>query len=172
MDWLPNQWKMKNISSSHSIQVCCLSPFTRPVLTVSGKRKAVLVSALHCCIIDPENHRVGLAMKGKNQTEQGLCLFLEQALHGASWSVSADKVYRLQRLRGMKKAKANFFHVIPLLPTSEVMDDVLEDSSAVTKDGMDGEFVELPFPPCDFEVPVSDGMLHFTTAMAKWIPNS
>lgn len=74
--------------------------------------------------------------------------------------------------RGMKKTKANFFHVIPLLPTSEVMDDVLEDSSAVTKDGMDGEFVELPFPPCDFEVPVSDGMLHFTTAMAKWIPNS
>ncbi|KAJ6883642.1 hypothetical protein NC652_030775 [Populus alba x Populus x berolinensis] len=53
MDWLPGQWKMKNISSSHSIQVCCLSPFTSPV-TVSGKRKAVLVSALHCCLIDPE----------------------------------------------------------------------------------------------------------------------
>lgn len=28
-----------------------------------------------------------------------------------------------------EKTKANFFHVIPLLPTSEVMDDVLEDSS-------------------------------------------
>lgn len=71
-----------------------------------------------------------------------------------------------------ENTKANFFHVIPLLPTSEVMDDVLEDSSDGTKDGMDGQVVELPFPPCDFEVPVSDGMLHFTTAMAKWIPNS
>ncbi|KAJ6974463.1 hypothetical protein NC653_030535 [Populus alba x Populus x berolinensis] len=49
-----------------------------------------------------------------------------------------------------EKTKANFFHVIPLLPTSEVMDDVLEDSSAGTKDGMDGNVVELPFPPCDF----------------------
>jgi hypothetical protein len=37
-----------------------------------------------------------------------------------------------------EKTKANFFHVIPLLPTSEVMDDVLEDSSDGTKDGMDG----------------------------------
>ncbi|KAJ6876945.1 hypothetical protein NC651_029842 [Populus alba x Populus x berolinensis] len=138
MDWHPNQWKMKNISSSHSIQVCCLSPFTSPV-TVSGKRKAVLVSALHCCLIDPEkpSSRSRYEEEGNKYDFtlfhldidhvdwQGLCLLLEQALHGASWSVSADKVYRLQRLT----------------------------QALATKDGMDGNVVELPFPPCDFEVP-------------------
>ncbi|KAL9379087.1 hypothetical protein Peur_027569 [Populus x canadensis] len=127
MDWHPNQWKMKSISSSHSITVCCLSPFTSPV-TVSGKRKAVPVSALHCCLIDPEHHRVGLAMKGKNSKLYVCCISknqTEQALHGASWSVSADKVYRIQRLT---------------------------QASAGTKNGMDGEVVEVPLPPCDFEV--------------------
>ncbi|KAJ6974464.1 hypothetical protein NC653_030536 [Populus alba x Populus x berolinensis] len=99
MDWLPGQWKMKNISSSHSIQVCCLSPFTSPV-TVSGKRKAVLVSALHCCLIDPEkpSSRSRYEEEGNKYDFTLFHLDIDHALHGASWSVSADKVYRLQRL--------------------------------------------------------------------------
>ncbi|KAL3573579.1 hypothetical protein D5086_024192 [Populus alba] len=190
MDWLPSQWKMKNISSSHSIPVCCLSPFTSPV-TVSGKRKAVLVSALHCCLIDPEKPSSRSRYEGEEFTTLSL-LHLKESNRarplltsgaGFAWCLldfdmrilrydKLDATTHIEMTEMDEKTNADFFHVIPLPPTSEVMDDVLEDSSAGTKDGMDGNVVELPFPPCDSEVPVSDGMLHFTTAMAKWIPNS